>query len=264
MMGRWSRILGPAVVIGMLLDPAPAQAHGAQMKLCDGAGCVALVALLVVPPTFLATVDGYYTVKAYLGPPAVTEQSGRNAIYWTAWQGALFQGIAGAGLLHSRSTDMEAMMSLWAIGTWPTSLSAHGAWFAGGPATRGVALGAVTLSDGVMLAYDGFMVGSGERVGSPYAVFETVVSAMQVGFGVTTMARADREDRWKVAGFTLLPTSLLLHGTLSLVLPESREQERGYALRSRRILTRKSTRDDLQWGVVPIPTGFMFQAGSRW
>jgi hypothetical protein len=263
-MGKWTHLVGPALVVGMLLESAPARAHGTPISFCEGAGCVALVAVVLVPPTFLGTVDGYYTVKAYLGPPHVTEQSGRNAIYWTAWQGAILQGIAGANLLHPRPTDMEAMMSLWAIGTWPTSLSAHGAWFAGGPAARGVALGVVTLSDSVMLVYDGFMLGSGERVGPTYAVFESVVSAMQVGFGAATMARADREDRWKVASLTLLPTALFLHGTLSLVVPESREPERDSALRSQRLLSRKMGLEDLQWGVVPVPTGFMFQAASRW
>ncbi|MGC4064953.1 MAG: hypothetical protein QM784_09985 [Polyangiaceae bacterium] len=263
MMGRRTRILGPVLAAGMLLAPAPARAHGSPISFCEGAGCVALAAVVLVPPTFLGTVDGYYTVKAYLGPPTVTEQSGRNAIYWTAWQGAILQGIAGANLLHPRPTDLEAMMSLWAVGTWPTSLSAHGAWFAGGTAARGVALGAVTLSDGVMLVYDSVMVGSGERVGPTYAVIETIVSAMQVGFGATTMARADREDRWKVGAFTLLPTALFLHGTLSLAIPE-REEERASAMRSKRVLTRRMGLDGLQWGVVPVPTGFMFQAVSRW
>lgn len=265
MMGSWKRILGTVAVLGILLEPAPARAHGSvAFSLCDGLGCVALVSIVLIPPTFLGTVDGYYTVKAYLGPSVVTGQSARNAVYWTVWQGALMQGIAGANLFDAGPRDLEAMMSLWAIGTWPTSLSAHGAWFAGASATRHVAVGAVALSDAVMLTYDGVMLGSGERVGPTYAVIETVVSAMQVGFGVTTMARADPEDRFAVAGLTLLPVSLFLHGTLSLSVPKSRDKYGESASESQRSLTRKGGFDDVQWGIVPVSSGFLFQAGARW
>lgn len=188
-------------------------------------------------------------------------EHGQNAIYWTFWQGAILQGIAGASLVQSPSSDTEDMMSLWAIGTWPTSLSAHGAWFSGG--SGNVALGTVALSDGVMLLYDGVVVGSGERVGPTYATIETVVSAMQVGFGITTMARADQDDRWKVAGWTLLPTSLFLHGTLSLILPQSRDSDHASAARSQR-RTRKGGIEDFTWGVLPIPSGAVLEAGGRW
>lgn len=156
MTGRWKRILVTAVVVGMLLKPAPAQAHAGSYTLpCDGLGCVALVAIVLVPPTFLATVDGY--------------------------------------------------------------------------------------------------LGSGERVGPTYTVIETVVSAMQVGFGVTTMACADPGDRWMVTGFTLLPTSLFPHGALSLIDPESRDEHGESASESQRPLTRKGGLEDVQWGTRGAP-----------
>lgn len=115
-----------------------------------------------------------------------------------------------------------------------------------------------------MLTYDGIMLGSGEPVGDTYAAIETIISAMQVGYGITTMARAAPDDRWAAGGLTLLPTALLLHGTISLFTPNTRPQKRSHDWDTPQLYPISAGLQSLRVGFSPIPEGFMLEANARW
>ena len=243
-----------ALLLLLLFPRHNARASGNPLPLALSSEAAVL---LLVPPTLLVGVNGYYTTKAYLGPTENTQQSGKNAIYWTSWQAAIIQPLAGLGFVgNSPGTHRDTAMAFWAIGTWPLSLSAHGLWFAqpDRPGLRAVGVGTVTAADLAMLVYDASQLAEGRRVDTFYAVTETGIGALQSGFGVLTALRAEGSDRTLAWSFSALPVALTLHGALSLALPEESGE-----------LERESAGAAMpQFSLAPMPSGFFLQASGDW
>jgi len=246
-----------AYAAGLLLSAAglqwPAEAKAAGMApLCDNS-CAAIILLAMGGTAFIASVDVYYTVKAY---GEVTPQSGRNAIYWTSWQAGLLDTIAFGGLTSGRLNESDGSMGVLALGTWPLSLTANGMWhaFPDNRSARGFAVGMVTFSDAVLLSYDALLLGYRRRPGSGLAAAEMLIGTLQLGFGLMTASQADTQDQALAWSMTAIPAAMATHGFLALALPEGKGSEQS------RVQPPGAFAALPRLGMSPVKGGLMMQA----
>jgi hypothetical protein len=219
-------VCGLLLMVAVLFKPTEAKA-GDMYWSCDGT-CATLVILALTVPVVLVSADAYYTVRAYERP--ISPQLGRNAIYWTSWQAGILEAAAIGSLCSGGSpSDRDLSVGMLALGAWPLSLTANGMWhaFPDSPATRGWAVGMVTFSDVALLSYDALLLGKGRRAGGGLAFAEAFIGTLQLGFGLVTVARADREDRAPVLSMTAIPAALTTYGILALALPKAKDPPSG-------------------------------------
>jgi len=243
------------LVIGSIsLWPSELRASGGYGWTCEGP-CVAILLLGVAGTAVVSTADVYYTVRAYETP--ISPQLGRNAIYWTSWQAGLIDAIALGGLTSGRISESDGSMGMLALGAWPLSLTANGMWhaFPDSPRTRGWAVGMVTFSDVALLSYDALLLGNGRRAKGGLAFAEAFIGTLQLGFGLVTAARADREDRALVLSMTAIPAALTTYGVLALALPETMNKSS-----DRRVPTPNAFASLPHLGFAPLRGGMMMQA----
>jgi hypothetical protein len=215
---------GLLVMLAFLLEPREARAQYS----CDEA-CAAVLLLAASGMVVVASADTYYTVRAY--ESHTSPQVGRNAIYWTSWQAGLLDAFATGILTTGRigKGDSDLGMGLLAFGTWPLSLTANGMWhaFPDSPASRGWAVGMVTVSDVVLLSYDALLLGKGQRPYDGLAFAEAFLGTLQLSFGLVTAFRADPEDQAAVWSMTAVPATMATYGILNLALPEAKSKPYG-------------------------------------